>query len=304
MIESVFITGGSGLLALNWALALRDSAWITLGIHDRMVLLTGVSTLPVGLETVDDVVRVLDTIKPRLVVHAAGLTSVEECEANESLACHVNTELARHVAVACARRALPLVHISTDHLFSGDLAMVAELQPVDPQNVYARTKAAAEVQVLEAHPEALVVRTNFYGWGPAYRRSFSDTIIDSLRRGSPVTLFEDVFYTPILAEVLSRAIHDLVDSGMSGIVHVAGDERISKYHFGLRVAKRFGLDEGLIRPGLLKDQVSLVRRPLDMSLSNSLARSVVGHGFGDVDAHLTRLHEQRQHGVAQELLNA
>lgn len=304
MIDSVLITGGSGLLALNWAMALRDRASITLALYDRTVMLAGVKTLHSSLETVDEVVRTLDVTQPRMVVHTAGLTSVEVCEADEPLAHHVNVEIAGNVAAACARRGLPLVHISTDHLFRGDQALVTEQQAVDPQNAYARTKAAAERRVLDACPEALVVRTNFYGWGPRYRRSFSDTIIDALRRGKPITLFTDVFYTPILAETLSRAVYDLVGAKSSGIVHVSGDERVSKYDFGLRVAERFELDAGRIRPGLLADQPSLVRRPLDMSLSNAVARGVLGRGLGGLDVHLSRLRQQEQLGLAQELQNS
>ena len=303
MSQSVFITGGSGLLGLSWALALRASASVTLALHHRTVSLAGVKTAPCSLDTVDEVLRTLDAIQPQLVVHAAGLTSVEACEADEALAAHVNVEIASNVATACARRGLPLVHVSTDHLFRGDQACVTEQQPVDPQNAYGRTKAAAERQVLDLCPDALVIRTNFFGWGPRHRRSFSDRIIYALRQGDPITLFTDVFFTPILAETLSQAVQDLVRANTSGIVHVAGDERTSKYHFGMRVAEYFGLDTNLIRPGLLVDQPALARRPVDMSLSNALTRAVLGRSLGGVDVQLARLRKQEQLGFAQELQN-
>ena len=237
-------------------------------------------------------------------MHAAGLASVEACEEDEASAYHVNVEIARNVAIACNRHGVSLVHVSTDHLFRGDHALTTEQQSVDPKNAYARTKAEAERQVLDACPEALVVRTNFFGWGSRRRRSFSDRILDALRAGSSITLFTDVFYTPILAETLSQAVYDLVHAKARGIVHVSGDDRASKYHFGLRVAEHFGLDAGLIRPGLLTDQPSLVRRPSDMSLSNARARELLGRGLGGIDAHLTRLHQQEQLGLAQELQNS
>lgn len=303
MKPAVLITGGSGLLALNWAVALRDRAAVTLALHDRTVMLAGVRTVPASLETVDEVLRSLDALQPAMVVHTAGLANVEACEADEPLAHRVNVAIAGHVATGCARRGLPLVHISTDHLFRGDQALVTEQQPVDPQNAYARTKAAAERLVMDACPEALVVRTNFFGWGPRHRRSFSDRIIDPLRLRNPITLFTDVFYTPILAETLSQAVYDLIRARANGIVHVSGDERVSKYDFGLRVAGHFGLDAGLIRPGLAADEPSRVRRPFDMSLSNTLARGLLGRGLGDTDAHLVRLHQQEELGLAEELQN-
>ena len=301
MHDGVLITGGSGLLAVNWAAALRERGPVTLGLHDRAVSLAGADARPLSLDSVDGVGRAIDAVGPRLVVHTAGLANVEACEENAGRAEAVNVAFALNVAIACASRSLPLIHVSTDHLFRGDEALAAEAHSVDAQNVYGRTKAAAERRVLEACPGALVVRTNFFGWGPRYRRSFSDTIIDALRHGDAVTLFTDVFFTPILAESLAIAAHELIDRQVRGIVHVVGDERLSKHEFGMRVAKRFQLDIGLIKTGRLADRPRLVPRPLDMSLSNNLARRLLGRPLGGVDAHLARLQEQERQGLAREL---
>ena len=116
-------------------------------------------------------------------------------------------------------------------------------------------------------------------------------------------LFTDVYYTPILANMLASAVHDLVDLKANGIMHVVGDERISKYEFGVRVARHFGLDAGLIRGGRLDDQPALVRRPRDMSLSNAKACGLLGRPIGNVDAHLLILNSQEPHGQSKELQN-
>lgn len=302
MNKPVLITGGSGLLALNWALALRARAVpAALGLHYRTIALAGVAISRVDLDSADAAARVLDVMAPRLVVHAAGMTSVEGCEADPAQAHKVNVMLAEHVARACAARRVPLVQISTDHLVPGDRAMADENQPISPRNVYARTKAEAEVRVREAHPGALVVRTNFYGWGPLYRQSFSERIVLALRQSLPITLFTDVYYTPILAEALVETVHELVDRQASGVFHVVGDERLSKHEFGLRLARQFGLDPALIRAGCLRDEPALVPRPSDMSLSNAKARGVLGRPLGNVDAHLARLRQQEQLGFSKEL---
>jgi dTDP-4-dehydrorhamnose reductase len=124
-----------------------------------------------------------------------------------------------------------------------------------------------------------------------------------LRSGDPVTLFQDVHYTPIHLEAQRAAIFDLIAQGVSGVVNVVGDERLSKYEFGMKVAARFGLDQNLIRAGRITEQVGLVRRPLDMSLSNGRARTLLGRSLGDVDAHLTLLKQQEEAGLADELRN-
>lgn len=303
MKKSVLITGGSGLLALNWALQVRDRYSITLALHERNVLPVGVKARQVDLESVDRLINVLEEVRPQTVVHTVALTDVDRCERDPKFAQHVNVQLAVNVALACAQLGLPLVHVSTDHLFRGNTSFLDESEPTAPINVYGRTKAEAESKVLDAHPRALVIRTNFYGWGPRYRRSFSDVIIGALRSGNSVTLFCDVFYTPILIEVMVKAAHDLIDRESCGIFHVTGDERISKYEFGLKIADRFKLDATLIKRGVLRDAALPVARPLDMSLCNKKTRHCLGRTLGDVNEHLVSLRHQEATGVAEELLN-
>jgi len=193
---------------------------------------------------------------------------------------------------------VPLVHISTDHLFSGDTSFADEGDLAAPVNIYGRTKAEAESRVLDTYPEALLIRTNFYGWAPSYRQSFSDVIIGRLRLGRTLTLFRDVFYTPILIRALIEAIHELIRLRASGVLHVVGDERLSKYDFGLKIADKFDLDEGLIKPGLLREEASLVRRPYDMSLSNRKACRLLGKELGVVEDQIARLHQEECNGFA------
>ena len=303
MNATVLITGGSGLLATNWALAIRDDHPVILGLHQREISLAGVTTKTIDLESVDELRRSFDLLQPRLVIHTAGLTNVEDCEAKPELAHHLNVELAATVARACADLDIPLIHISTDHLFSGEQAQVNESAPIAPVNQYARTKAEAEIQVLDNHPHVLVLRTNFFAWGPSYRQSFSDIIIEALRAGEEITLFKDVFFTPILVEVLVEAAHELVATNSEGIFHLVGDERISKFDFGQKLADTFGLDSSFIKSGLLRDHEELVERPQDMSLSNRKASALLGRNFGDIDEQLAGLLQQENLGIAHEVQN-
>lgn len=301
MKDSLLITGGTGLLAVNWALLLRDRYSVVLGLHNRDIPLRGVSTQRIDLDSVEHLIRALENIGPKFVVHTVALTSIEECEGNPGLARWVNVDLAVNMARACARLNIPLVHVSSDHLFTGNASFVDETCPTEPVNVYAETKAEAERGVLDVYAEALVVRTNFFGWGPHYRRSFSDAIIDALRSGREITLFNDVHYTPILIKTAIKAIHDLCDMRAHGIYHVVGDERISKHDFGHKLAAVFGLDSGLIQSGSIADRASLVKRPRDMSLSNHKICALLGRRLGDIAEQVEELLDQERSGVAQEI---
>lgn len=292
MASKVLITGGSGLLGLNWAHELRNTHQVTLGVHNRTVSIPGVAVERFSLESVDSLLSALDRVGPDCVVHAAGLTSVEDCEESPYLAHHVNVELAENVATACARRGVKLAHISTDHVFGGDGQFFTEDACIKPLNTYGKTKAEAEIRVQHVCPEALVIRTNFYGWGPAYRQSFSDWVLCNLMRGQQLTLFSDVFYSPIISSLLVSVVHELFEHSATGLFHVVGDDRISKHDFGLQLASVFGLDASLILAGSINAKPRLVMRPHDMSLSNRKVSDTLNIRIGGVREHLLMLQQQ------------
>jgi dTDP-4-dehydrorhamnose reductase len=297
----IIITGGAGLLGLNWGYHIRDRYAPVLGLHAREIQPAGLATRHLPLESKAVLLPVLEALAPRAIIHTAGLTSIEGCEADPALARQVNVEVSRYVSEACKEMAIPMIHISTDNLFDGNSAMVTEDAPVNPVNVYGQTKAEAELVIQECHDDVIIVRTNFYGWGPVYKPSFSDTIIRSLRNGGDLSLFEDVYYTPILISDLVNAAHDLLEKGRRGVFHVVGDERLSKYDFGHRVADAFDLDASGIRAGRLKDMANLAKRPFDMSMSNEKTRVALGRSLGTLAEQLVRLREQENSNLTRSI---
>ena len=301
MKENILITGGSGLLALNWALAVREKFNVTLGVHDRKVSLKDTKSILLDLDSKEALTKVFEEVQPQLVIHAAGLTNVEACEANPTLAKYINVDLTKNLVMVCAKLNIPMVYISTDHLFLGNESLIDEDFPASPTNVYAKTKVEAEFCVQNAYPEALIIRTNFYAWGTSYRQSFSDMVINNLRAGKSVSLFKDIYYTPTLAEPLVNAVHELVQKKAQGIFNVVGDDRVSKYDFGLKLAKEFNLDKDLIGKGKISDRLSLVSRPHDMSLSNQKVTNFLRRTMGGLDEHILKLKAQEVNGLAKEL---
>ena len=301
MKKRILITGGSGLLALNWAISLRRLFDVILGLHSRQINLAGTKSMMINMESVDSIKKLLNEVKPDLIIHTAGLTNIEHCESLPDLARYANFEISANLSSACASLGVQLVYISTDHLFHGGESFTDETAPVLPLNVYGRTKARGEVCVLDICPNALVIRTNFYCWGTSYRYSFTDLIINTLRSGKKIKLFNDIFYSPILCEELILATHDLLNKNAAGIFNIVSDERISKYDFGLIVAQRFNLDTNLIEKGSINDEPNLVIRPRDMSLSNKKASQLLGRKIGNVFEHLKKLKKQEDNLISQEL---
>ena len=137
MNKKIILTGGSGLLALNWAYVMRQEAEICLFTHNHEVNMNDVISKKVELSNENKIEKALTEWKPDLVIHTAGLTNVDECERKVELANKVNADIAHRVAKVVHKLGSKLVHISTDHLFDGATPYVTEEATPCPMNIYA-----------------------------------------------------------------------------------------------------------------------------------------------------------------------
>jgi dTDP-4-dehydrorhamnose reductase len=265
--KRTLITGGSGFLAVNWALSERDNSDVWLLLNKQKINIARATETNVDLLSKENFLFLVNKIKPDLIVHTAAITDVNYCEKFPNEAIMANVDLANVVSFVSNAVSVPLIHISTDHLFSGTTSYVDENYPVSPLNSYAYTKALSEDIVLKNNPEALILRTNFFGWGPPYRGSFSDWIINNLRSSKSITLFDNVFFTPIYVNELVKIALCLHLAGKAGVYNVSSTNRLSKFDFGILLANQFELDLSLIKKGQY-DVLGKVQRPLDMSLDN------------------------------------
>ena len=211
MTRRLLITGGSGLLAVNWAASRKhqDDVWI--GLNQRCIRIENTRSITLA----DGLDLAIKFVKPDLIIHTAAMTNVESCEADKKKALAINCDLAKNYAKSARDHDLPFIHISTDHLFNGLQPMVNETWPCSPINNYGYSKWLGELAVLEAHPNALIVRVNFFGWGPPYRPSFSDWILDNLSQNSEITLYKNVYFTPLYVGDVISLTHQLIDQDAS-----------------------------------------------------------------------------------------
>ena len=274
-MQTLLIFGGSSLLALNWAFCLRNDLNIVLVCHKTIVKLPGLETIVINFESETSIIDIISHFHPDWILNCVGMTNVDACEQAYDLAFHVNCEIPSLLAQCCRITDTPLIHISTDQLFSGSSQFYSETSEVLALNNYAKTKLLAENRVASLNPESLILRTNFYGWGPKYRTSYSDYILSALRNGKSIKLFSDLFYTPVLASVVADVAIKLIRSSNYGLYNIASDERVSKLEFGKLLASEFDLDSTLIVPALSSSTARSARRPRDMSLSNNKVKNVV-----------------------------
>lgn len=266
--KKVLVTGGAGLLASSAWLEMQDRWDLTLVVRSMEKAPSGIKTLACALEEEAKVRSILKSNRPDLVIHAAGMTSVEECEKNKYQAHTLNVLVSRIMARETKRQGIRLIHISTDH-FASETKQSDEQEIGFPQNTYALTKLQGEYEVLSAHDSAIIARTNFFSWGLPHRKTFFDNIVNNLREGHSVTVFSDVIFNPLSGAQLLDYLDQLDTAGVKGVFNVVGDEVLSKHNFGLKVAEAFKLDKKFLQTGKLSDAKTLVKRPFNLGLSNS-----------------------------------
>jgi dTDP-4-dehydrorhamnose reductase len=291
--KKILFTGGSGLLALNSAIYLRNDYEVYLGLHSRIINLQGVHTCLLDLENEQALEKELIRIKPDILINAAGMTNVEECELKPNEADKINAIVPGVIARLSKKLNIYFVHISTDHLFDGTKSFQTEEDIVSPLNVYGKSKAKGEQEVLKNNNEALIVRTNFFGCGTKYRKSFSDYIIENLQLGNHIDLFDDVKYTPILASTAASFINILIQKQQFGIYTIVSSEKITKYDFGKLIANKFGFNKSLINKSSIKSKLNLIQRPLDMSLSNLKFKNLIKLDIPTISTQIEELYNQQ-----------
>ena len=293
-MKTIVFTGGSSLLAQSWIKYEQPDYNYVLALHQRKLDNSKYKSVFLNYQDASHIAEQLERVKADIVVNCIGFTSVEDCEENPTQATQTNVEIANRIAGICNEMRIKLVHISTDHLFDGTNAFSDEQTLLSPLNTYGKTKGEGEQAILANNPDALVIRTNFFGWGPAYKASFSDKILKNLEAGKQNNLFDDVYYTPISVKTLSEKITLLVKKGGKGVFNICSNERITKYQFGLIIANVFGHENTLLHPSSIDEVANLTLRPKDMSLSNHKLCAFLGTSIPSLEEQIRALKHDRE----------
>jgi dTDP-4-dehydrorhamnose reductase len=207
--------------------------------------------------------------KPDVVVHAASETNVDKCETKKEQAWKINVEGTRNIAEACQKVGAKLVYISTDYVFDGEKGLYDEEDKPNPVNYYGLTKLEGEKQVINYCENYAILRTSvLYGWHP-WKQNFATWIINKLKQRQEITVVEDHYNTPTLADNLAEMALEVAEKDLRGVYHASGNERISRYEFAKQIAETFNLNSSLIKPVKMSQVAAwIAKRPRDSSLDS------------------------------------
>lgn len=253
----ILLTGGTGRLGR----ALRRA---------RPAGLVAPPRADLDLRRPDTFAGALARHRPSIVVHAGAFTDVDGAERDRAGAFAVNAVGTGHLAALCAARAIPLVVVSTDHVFDGrGGAPYAPSDPVAPVNAYGASKAEGERRARAAGGRCAIVRTSWL-YGPD-----GDDFLGAMRRrAGPLSVAADALGHPTPVDGLARWLLALCDAASSGpwtTWHAAGTPAATR-----RAWVRAGVPGATIRPVLDRHFRSAAARPRDARLDTRAADAAFG----------------------------
>jgi dTDP-4-dehydrorhamnose reductase len=300
----ILVTGASGLLGINLALEAAKKHEVYGLVNHQQLKPDTFQVLQADLLVPGALEEIIDRTQPDWIIHCAALAVVDSCETDPQRAHQTNTVIPAKLASLTGnvtRGGARLLHISTDAVFDGNRGDYREEDEPNPLSIYARTKLAAEREVLARDPQALVARVSLFGWSISTRRALSEFFYNNLRAGNQVKGFTDIYFCPLLANDLARLLLEMLELGLAGLYHVFSREGISKYEFGVRLARKFGLDESLITPVTLTEGDLKATRSPYLVMNTAKLTAALGRQPPSVDEGLQGLWELEQKGYREML---
>lgn len=275
-METMLLTGCRGQLGTE-LLRCLSSGQTELGpVPDA---LRDARVLPVDVDELDitdpeAVTAFVHEQRPSVILNCAAFTNVDACETQEPLAYRVNALGPRNLAAAAAETGAYLLHISTDYVFDGQGSTPCrEDDPPHPVSAYGRTKREGEQFLLEACPDAAVVRTAWlYGYTG---KNFVRSILRLLGERETVSVVSDQYGNPTNAADLADHLFRLIAVRAGGVYHCTGNGVCSWYDFACEIARLAGA-AGRVLPCTSQDYPTPTRRPAYSALDHTKLNLAVG----------------------------
>ena len=265
----LLVTGASGLLG-NKIVKTANGNYDVTPLHSTHPLHSG--SLKLDVTDRKQVLNLFSTLEPDVIIHTASETNVDKCEIQKEHAWKINVEGTRNIAEAC-KAGVKLIYISTDYVFDGRKGDYKEDDTPNPINYYAVTKLEGEKQVIQNCKNFAILRTSvLYGWHPL-KQNFATWVINELKQNKEITVVEDHYNTPTLADNLAEMAIEAIPKDLQGVYHACGSERIGRYEFARQIARAFDLNQNLIRPIKMEQLTAwIAKRPRDSSLNTNKIR--------------------------------
>ncbi|MFQ5962820.1 MAG: SDR family oxidoreductase [Candidatus Scalinduaceae bacterium] len=270
-MKKLLVTGASGFLGWNICQVAKKE-WKTFGTaFSRHMEVAGINILKVNLTDLNELKKLFQKIHPDVVIHTAAQTDPNFCQINRTESQKINVDSSISIAGLCADYSIPCVFTSTDLVFDGLNAPYCEEDQVCPVNIYGEQKVLAEEGMFKYYSKVTVCRMPLmFGISGPVATSFIQPMIETMREGRELRLFVDEFRTPVSVQTAVQGIFLALEK-ITGLIHLGGIERISRYDFGKLLKDVLDIQEPRLIPSKQKDVAMSAPRPPDVSLDSTKA---------------------------------
>jgi dTDP-4-dehydrorhamnose reductase len=248
----ILVTGANGLLGYKLIQLLSTKSDITTVATARKKvndLPQGVDFFELDITNHDQTIEVLLATKPDVVISAAAMTQVDQCETEREQCWMANVVGIENLVEGCEKINCHLVHVSTDFIFDGSFGPLDETAIPNPVNFYGESKLAGEQVIQKSKLSWAILRTVLvFGITPDLSRSnIVLWVKKSLEDGKTINVVNDQWRTPTLAEDLAVGCYLAASQKATGIYHISGEELMTPFDIAQHTADFFKLDKSLIK---------------------------------------------------------
>jgi len=227
--------------------------------------------------------NVLSEKNPDIVIHLGAMTAVDLCDTQQDNALKINSQATEILAKECSKINSFMVYVSTDYVFNGNSGLYKENAVTNPLGFYGKSKLLGEKSIQNFSSNWCIARTSTpFGLHPT-KKSFPIWVIENLQKQKQIDVLTDQFTSPTYVPSLSRMLIEISERHLTGIIHVAGASKISRYEMASLVSDKLGLDGKLLREISINDIKWEAQRPKDSSLNVSKAISILNQKPQKID---------------------
>ncbi len=244
----------------------------------------GMSRQQLDLTNVQMIRRVIQEIKPDIIINPAAYTAVDKAESEPELAYAINATAPGVIAEEAKKLGAALIHFSTDYVYDGSQSTpYEETDQVNPISIYGKTKLAGEDAIRAVGIPHLILRTSWvYG---AYGKNFLKTIVRLASEREELGIVADQFGAPTSNLSIAKGVANLLlkwlpeEEQMTGVYHFTSTGRTSWHGFACEIVKQYNtkvtlkVAEKNIKPLTTADYPTPASRPANSCLDNKKLKS-------------------------------
>jgi len=268
------ITGSAGLVGSQIVKDLTEQNHTVYSCYHDEKPIHGTTVL-LDLTDQDKITQTLQETKPDRIIHLAAMTNVDLCETEKELATQINTKATEILAKQAAKQNTFFLYVSTDYVFDGIKGMKKEDDSTNPLGFYGRSKLEGEITLNKLASSWCIARTSTPFGIHHTKKSFPLWVKENLEAKKEIPVLIDQFTSPTYVPNLSKMLIEVATRQITGIIHLAGATRISRYNLAELIADKLIFDKKLLIPTKIDDMTWKSQRPKDSSLDVSLANEIL-----------------------------